>query len=73
MKSLKREKKMKIFNKNEKLLEIKYKNLLNNLTIGKFDKLKFAIKKYKFEYNQILKIFLLFIELNDLKSGKYRC
>ena len=71
MKSLKREKKMKIFNKNEKLLEIKYKNLLNNLTIGKFDKLKFAIKKYKFEYNQILKIFLLFIELNDLKSGKY--
>ena len=62
---------MKIFNKNEKLLEIKYKNLLNNLTIGKFDKLKFAIKKYKFEYNQILKIFLLFIELNDLKSGKY--
>ena len=62
---------MKIFNKNEKLLEIKYKNLLNNLTIRKFDKLKFAIKKYKFEYNQILKIFLLFIELNDLKSGKY--
>ena len=51
---------MKIFNKNEKLLEIKYKNLLNNLTIRKFDKLKFAIKKYKFEYNQILKIFLLF-------------
>ena len=62
---------MKIFNKNEKLLEIKYKNLLNNLTIRKFDKLKFAIKKYKFEYNQILKIFLLFIELNDLKSDKY--
>ena len=54
-------------------VEIKIHVLMNNLTIGKFGELKFTIKTYKFEYNKILKMFLLFIEPNDLESGKYRC
>ena len=54
-------------------VEIKIHVLMNNLIIGKFGELKFSIRTYKFEYNPILKLFILFIEPSELKSGKYRC
>ena len=54
-------------------VEIKIHVLMNNLIIGKFGELKFSIRTYKFEYNPILKLFILFIEPSELESGKYRC
>jgi hypothetical protein len=53
-------------------VEIKV-HVLMNKTLGKFGELKFSIRTYKFEYNSILKIFLLFIEPKELEPGKYRC
>ncbi len=54
-------------------VEIKIYVLMNDSLIGKFGELKFSILTYKFEYNPILKFFILFIEKNELKPGKYRC
>ena len=54
-------------------VEIKIYVLMNNVIIGKFGELKFTIRTYKFEYNSILKMFLLFIEPKELEAGKYRC
>ena len=54
-------------------VEIRIHVLMNNLIIGKFGELKFSIRTYKFEYNPILKLFILFIEPSELESGKYRC
>jgi hypothetical protein len=54
-------------------VEIKIHVLMNDLIVGKFGELKFSIRTYKFEYNPILKLFILFIEPSELESGKYRC
>ena len=55
-------------------VEIKIYVLNNNdIIIGKFEELQFTIQTYKFEYNPILKFFILFIENSELKPGKYRC
>ena len=54
-------------------VEIKVNVLTNNSIISKFGELKFSIRTYKFEYNSILKMFLLFIEPKELEPGKYRC
>ena len=42
-------------------VQIKIHVLMNNIIIGKFGELKFSIRTYKFEYNPILKLFILFI------------
>ena len=54
-------------------VQIKIHVLMNNIIIGKFSELKFSIRTYKFEYNPILKLFILFIEPKELEEGKYRC
>ena len=54
-------------------VQIKIHVLMNNIIIGKFGELKFSIRTYKFEYNPILKLFILFIEPKELEEGKYRC
>ena len=54
-------------------VEIKVNVLSNNSIFSKFGELKFSIRTYKFEYNSILKMFLLFIEPKELEPGKYRC
>ena len=54
-------------------VEIKIHVLMNNIITGKFGELQFSIRTYKFEYNSILKLFILFIEPKDLEHGKYRC
>jgi hypothetical protein len=54
-------------------VEIKIHVLMNNIITGKFGELQFSIRTYKFEYNSILKLFILFIEPKDLEPGKYRC
>jgi hypothetical protein len=54
-------------------VEIKIHVLMNNIIRGKFGELEFSIRTYKFEYNSILKLFILFIEPKDLEPGKYRC